>query len=199
MLFRKHIVSSRTLFQLTVALVFFLVAAVGAAVAANTGNPPLVVPMEMSTIAGMTQYNSSNSQITGFSGDGGSAVETLSPAAGTLGSRTAKAVGGAALNSPFVVAVDAVGNVYITDIDNQVIREVNAQTGTINIIAGVAPSGCNAATGSCSTHYTGCSNGVPAYGTPIGASPKGLPWTRSATCTSVPTKGPASVQARPST
>ncbi len=174
MLFRKHIVSSRTLFQLTVALVFFLVAAVGAAVAANTGNPPLVVPMEMSTIAGVTQYNSSNSQITGFSGDGGSAVETLSPAGGALGSSTAKAVGGAALNSPFVVAVDAVGNVYITDMVNQVVREVNAQTGTINVIAGVAPSGCNAATGSCSTHYTGCSNGVPAYGTPIISSPQGV-------------------------
>ena len=77
MLFRKHIVSSRTLFQLTVALVFFMVAAEGAAVAANTGNPPLLVPTQLVTAAGASQYNSSNAQVSGFSGDGGSAVETL--------------------------------------------------------------------------------------------------------------------------
>ena len=75
MLFRTHIVSSRTLFQLTVALVFFMVAAVGAAVAANTGNPPLLVPTELVTVAGITKYNSSNAQVGGFSGDGSTAVE----------------------------------------------------------------------------------------------------------------------------
>ena len=94
MLFRKHIVSSRTLFQLTVALVFFMVAAVGAAVAANTGNPPLLIPTQMVTVAGITQYNSSNAQVSGFSGDGSTAVETLG--AGTLGYKGATAIGGAA-------------------------------------------------------------------------------------------------------
>jgi len=167
MLFRKHIVSSRTLFQLTVALVFFMVAAVGAAVAANTGNPPLLIPTQMVTVAGITQYNSSNAQVSGFSGDGSTAVETLG--AGTLGYKGATAVGGAALNSPSDVAVDAVGNIYIADTNNDIIREVNFNTGVINTIAGIAPTGCSGTT--CSSHYSGCANGVPAYGTGIGGTP----------------------------
>ncbi len=167
MLFRTHIVSSRTLFQLTVALVFFMVAAVGAAVAANTGNPPLLVPTQLVTVAGITQYNSSNAQVGGFSGDGSTAVETLGT--GTLGFKGATAKGGAALNSPADIAVDAVGNIYIADSNNDIIREVNFATGVINTIAGVAPTGCSGTT--CSNHYSGCANGVPAYGNPIGATP----------------------------
>ena len=56
MLFRKHIVSTRTLLQLTVA-VLFLVAAVGAAVAANTGNTPVLVPYTTYTVAGTPQWS----------------------------------------------------------------------------------------------------------------------------------------------
>ena len=56
MLFRKHIVSTRTLLQLTVA-VFFLMAAVGAAVAANTGNTPVLVPYTATTAAGTPQWS----------------------------------------------------------------------------------------------------------------------------------------------
>ena len=56
MLFRKHIVSTRTLLQLTVA-VLFLVAAVGAAVAANTGNTPVLVPYTIYTVAGTPQWS----------------------------------------------------------------------------------------------------------------------------------------------
>jgi len=167
MLFRKHIVSSRTLFQLTVALVFFMVAAVGAAVAANTGNPPLLVPTQEVTAAGITQYNSSNAQVSGFSGDGNTAVETLG--SGTLGYKGATAVGGAALNSPSGAVLDAVGDIYIADTNNDIIREVNYNTGVINTIAGLAPSGCSGTT--CTVHYSGCANGVPAYGTPIGGTP----------------------------
>ena len=179
MLLRKYNVSSRSLFQLTVAMVFLL-AAVGAAAAAgvtNTGNAPLLVPTQMSTIIGITQYGPTNNQITGFSGDGGAAVETMT--AGVPGNvnginTAAKWSGGAALNSPPSVAVDSVGNVYVADMVNGVVREVNAATGTINTIAGVAPSGCNAATAVCTTHYSGCTNGVPAYGTPIIADPQGV-------------------------
>jgi sugar lactone lactonase YvrE len=175
MLFRKHNVSSRTLFQLTLALVFFMVASVGAAIAATvteTGNPPLIVPSQMVTLVGVTQYNATNSQITGYSGDGGTAVETLK--SGVLGTSTAVATGGAALASPAMIVVDAVGNVYIADANNDLIREVNAQTGVINTIAGEIPTGCNAATATCTTHYSGCQDGVPAYGTPIGSPPEGV-------------------------
>jgi hypothetical protein len=70
MLFRKYIVSTRTLFQLTVALVFF-VAAVGAAVAAGSGNAPLLVPYTMTTVAGTPQYSFAATPgiITGYGGD----------------------------------------------------------------------------------------------------------------------------------
>jgi hypothetical protein len=166
MLFRKHIVSSRTLFQLTVALVFFMVAAVGAAVAANTGNPPLLVPTQEVTAAGITQYNSSNAQVSGFSGDGNTAVETLG--SGTLGYKGATAVGGAALNSPSGAVLDAVGDIYIADTNNDIIREVNYNTGVINTIAGLAPSGCSGTT--CTVHYSGCANGVPQHGGDTGRS-----------------------------
>lgn len=40
------------------------------------------------------------------------------------------------LNSPEDVAVDAAGNIYIADTDNQIIREVSATTGIITTIAG---------------------------------------------------------------
>jgi uncharacterized protein (TIGR03437 family) len=52
-----------------------------------------------------------------FSGDGGSA-------------------GGAALNNPEGVAVDAAGNVYIADTNNRRIRKITVADGTISTIAG---------------------------------------------------------------
>jgi len=53
----------------------------------------------------------------GFSGDGGPASS-------------------ARLNSPFGVAVDAIGNLFIADRDNQRIRRVDAATGVISTVAG---------------------------------------------------------------
>jgi Abnormal spindle-like microcephaly-assoc'd, ASPM-SPD-2-Hydin/NHL repeat len=53
----------------------------------------------------------------GYSGDGGPAVN-------------------AQLNTPYGVAVDYLGNVFIADAGNNIVREVNASTGTITTIAG---------------------------------------------------------------
>ncbi len=53
----------------------------------------------------------------GYSGDGGPAVD-------------------AQLDTPYAIAVDAAGNVFIADTYNEVVREVNASTGIINTIAG---------------------------------------------------------------
>jgi hypothetical protein len=55
--------------------------------------------------------------ITGFSGDGASAIN-------------------AKLNNPFGVAVDAMGNVYIADAGNNRIRKVEVSTGIISTVAG---------------------------------------------------------------
>ena len=68
----------------------------------------------ISTIAGTGEY--------GDGGDGGPATE-------------------AQLWSPFSVAVDAVGNLYIADFRNNRIRKVDAATGTINTIAGMGQRG----------------------------------------------------------
>ena len=105
MLFRKYIVSTRTLFQLTVALVFFLVAAVGAAVAAGPNNAPLLVPYTMTTAAGTPQYSFAATPgiITGYGGDIGfqgsgnigAAVPYLTNVNGVV-----KLVPGATLNVP---------------------------------------------------------------------------------------------------
>ena len=57
----------------------------------------------------------------GFAGDGGAAS-------------------GAQLNGPFGVAVDAAGNLYIADTNNEVVRKVSAD-GTISTVAGTGMTG----------------------------------------------------------
>jgi sugar lactone lactonase YvrE len=161
MLFRKHIVSTRTLFQLAVALVFF-VAAVGAAVAANSGNAPLLVPYVVNTVAGNPQFTSTGTVISGYGGDGNLGTPTIAtPVLSPMPTLTA----------PLAVAVDSVGNVYFTDSGNDLIREVNYQTGNINIVAGVAPHGCS---GVICSPSGGCADGVQAYGAKIGGSVTGI-------------------------
>ncbi len=140
MLLRKYAVSTGTLLQLTVAVVFLVVGG-GAAVAAGSGNPPLLVPYTIQTIAGTPQYASGKTTlVTGYGGDGGLSV----PVAGFCDQLTSPGTAGCpTLNTPYGVAVDSVGNVYITDTANDIIREVNGQTGVINTIAGAAPKGCS--------------------------------------------------------
>ncbi|MDA2933238.1 hypothetical protein MYX82_02730 [Acidobacteria bacterium AH-259-D05] len=58
----------------------------------------------------------------GFSGDGGPATQ-------------------AALNSPFAVALDVAGNLFIADSDNNRIRKVEATTGIITTVAGLGEEG----------------------------------------------------------
>lgn len=62
------------------------------------------------------------SGIQGYSGDGGPATR-------------------AELNWPWAVAVDAVGNIYFTDTDNQRIRKVAVSTGIITTVAGIGTPG----------------------------------------------------------
>src|ERR1035441_1927618 len=74
MLFRKHIVSTRTLSQLAVAVVLS-VAGVGTAMAANSGNAPLLVPYTQVTAAGNAQFIGSNTAPSGgYTGEGLSAI-----------------------------------------------------------------------------------------------------------------------------
>ena len=188
MLFRKYIVSTRTLFQLTVALVFFLVAAVGAAVAAGPNNAPLLVPYTMTTVAGTPQWSFASTPgiITGYGGDIGG------PGAGNIGAAVpyltvpyltniggkVTLVPGATLNVPEGFAVDSVGNIYIVDHSSDLIREVNYSTGLINTIAGVTPTACKPVASTIDsfncTAAPGCADGVAAYQARIGSGLIGL-------------------------
>ena len=84
----------------------------------------------------------------GFGGDGGQAT-------------------GATFNLPQAIAVDTAGNIYIADTGNALIREINAQTGVIQTIAGIAPTKCTGVV--CSTVTTGCADGVPALTNTVAA------------------------------
>ena len=176
MLFRKHIVSTRTLSQLAVAVVLS-VAGVGTAMAANSGNAPLLVPYTQVTAAGNAQFllSSSTTPTGGYTGEGLSAISYIYCSATitancvytSAANLQGTVVTGAELNAPHMVAVDSVGNLYITDTNNALIREVNAQTGIINTIAGALfPSGGKA--------VTGCSDGAPAVGSRLGAGLSGI-------------------------
>ena len=78
MLFRKHIVSTRTLSQLAVAVVLS-VAGVGTAMAANSGNAPLLVPYIQVTAAGDAQFHGSTASAPsgGYTGEGLSAISYI--------------------------------------------------------------------------------------------------------------------------
>jgi sugar lactone lactonase YvrE len=109
---------------------------------------PVLVPYNITAIAGNTQ-----SSVPGYGGEG---VLGLS----------------ATLNTPNALAVDSVGNVYIADQANALIREWNPRTNIIQTIAGMVPSGCTGTT--CKTINSGCSDGSPAYGNLVGSRMQGL-------------------------
>jgi sugar lactone lactonase YvrE len=162
MLFRKHTVSTRMLFQLTAVVVFASVG-IGTAVAANPPIAPLLVPYTMNTIAGDPQYGQGTTAVTvGYFGEGVPGTSILQPDGKTVKQ-------GGTMNQPYGMAVDSVGNVYITDTGNSIIREVNAQTGLITTVAGQHPTGCSGVV--CTLKFQkGCADGVAAFGAPIGSA-----------------------------
>ncbi len=153
-------VSTRIMLKLS-AIMLLLVGGVQIGLAANTGNPPQLIPFQMGLLAG-NPYN--------FAGTG---VPAIGGAAGGFGG---EGLTGAAvtINTPQVITVDSVNNVYFVD-SNAVIREINATTGVTQVVAGSAPVGCATGkagnglpiTGQGCHIVTGCSDGVAAAGSPI--------------------------------
>ena len=80
----------------------------------RTSLPSFLPAYVISTVAG--------SGVAGFSGDGGAATS-------------------AALNTPYDVAVDTSGNLFIADISNHRVRRVAAGTGAITTVAGIGGAG----------------------------------------------------------
>jgi hypothetical protein len=76
----------------------------------------------ITTVAGSGDEYNGAGFFGGYSGDGGSATDAL-------------------LNGPTDVAVDGSGNFYISDVGNQVVRQVNGGTGTITTYAGTGNAG----------------------------------------------------------
>jgi sugar lactone lactonase YvrE len=168
MLYRKNIVSTRTLLQLTAAITI-LASGVGSAPAAtNTGVAPLLVPYVIQSIAGNTQPLSASpttAAVSGYGGDGQLAItSTQLPSAPAVNTST--------FNGPQMVAVDSAGNVYIGDTGNSVIREINKNSGIITTVAGVPPSSCTGT--SCAKFNNGCTDAAPATGAKIGNGVRGL-------------------------
>ncbi len=162
MLFSKHIVSTRTLLQLAVAL-FCLAGGMRVASAATNPPPaPLLVPYTINVVAGNPNLTPPGATVpVGYAGEGSFAAPSIAhPTPATT------------LNAPYSMAVDSVGNIYITDKGNDIIREVNAQTGLITTVAGIPPKACSGIT--CSVRTTGCADGVPAFGNGIGSSVQGI-------------------------
>jgi sugar lactone lactonase YvrE len=86
-----------------------------------------------------------------ISGTGGGPLATLSPGifstvagtgiSGYLAAQDGGPATSAKLYSPFAVAVDAAGNLYIADTNNERIRKVTAATGVITTVAGNGTAG----------------------------------------------------------
>ena len=130
------------------ALALLLSSTGGSVLASNTGVAPVLVPYTVTVLAGNSQ-----SSISGYGGEGVLATN-------------------ATLSGPNALAVDSVGNVYIADQANALLREVNAQTGIIKTIAGQPLP--NAPETVCTTINSGCADGVPALGSQVGARMQGL-------------------------
>ncbi len=102
----------------------------------NTGTQPLTVA-GITIPAGFIQTIAGTPDQTNYAGDGGPATSAF-------------------LTYPTRVALDGSGNIFIADVDNYVIREVDASTGTISTYAGnhtLAYSGDGAPVLNASLHY----------------------------------------------
>ncbi len=89
---------------------------------ADTNDSRILKVATVGSITVTTTVAGTDTGAWGYSGDGGPATSAL-------------------LNHPGGVAVDAAGNIYIADTDNQRIRRVSAATGTITTVAGTKFSG----------------------------------------------------------
>jgi sugar lactone lactonase YvrE len=146
MFHRANVLSLRTLCQFA-ACVLFCLSCVGY-VFASGPVAPVLVPYTVTSLAGNTQSTA-----------GGYAGDNVPGSAATL-------------NGLNALAVDSVGNVYIADVSNALIREVNAQTGIIKIIAGVAPTSCVGVL-QCKV-VSACSDGVLAATNPTTSKIEGI-------------------------
>jgi len=94
-----------------------VVDAAGDVYIADTGNGRI---LEVTPVGSITKTTTvAGTGVNGYSGDGDLATS-------------------AQLNNPYGVALDAAGNIYITDTNNQRIRMVSAATGIIATVAGPA-------------------------------------------------------------
>ncbi len=113
----------------------------GPALSAQLANPYAVVDSS-GTIYFTDQANNLVRKLTN---NGGGGVYTVSTVAGT-GSAGFGGDGGPAtsalMSAPSGLALDNLGNLYFTDTNNLVVRQVNLSTGIIKTVAGTSGTGC---------------------------------------------------------
>ena len=124
----------------------------GPALSAQFANPYAVVEDSAGNLYFTDQANNRVRKLTNSGG-----VFTVSTVAGT-GSAGYSGDGGpataATMSAPTGLALDNLGNLYFTDTNNLIVRQVNLTTGKIKTVAGIAGQGC--------PPPTNCNNNVPA-------------------------------------
>jgi len=139
----------------------------GPALSAQFANPYSVAEDSSGNVYFADQ---ANNRVRKLTNNGGTFTVSTIAGTGSIGySGDGAAATAATMNAPSYIALDTLGNLYITDTNNLVIRQVNLSSGIINTVAGIAGQGC--------PPPTGCGDGGPAtaatFTNPLGVATDG--------------------------
>ena len=112
----------------------------------------LALPYSVAEDASGNVYfaDQANNRVRKLTNSGGTFTVSTIAGTGSAGySGDSGAATAATLDGPSYVALDNLGNLYVTDTNNFVIRQINLSTNVIKTVAGTAGSSCSPTTASC--------------------------------------------------